>query len=214
MSIKKTIISNLIEDTNRKLSLKEIVEKTGISKTTAQRILKELNYKYETTPWNKGLTKESNASLMSISQKMKQVTGWKHTNETKEKIAESMKEHGGVKQGSGGYAYNYGDDIVNSDYELNIAQALDEEEIQWDNSNSVIHFNDKGITRMIYLGFYLPQYDIYLSVKYHINSDTRRRLMLASKQNDIKIIIVDEMMYRRIVYNNIKDVLKNSLQSR
>ena len=65
---------------------------------------------------------------------------------------------------------------------------------------------------MISLGFYLIEYDIYMVIKYHIDSETRRKIRLASRQNNIKVIIVDEMLYRRIMYNSIREVLKNSLQ--
>lgn len=57
---------------------------------------------------------------------------------------------------------------------------------------------------MISLGFYLPEYNIYMAVRYHINNDMRKRFKMACKQNNIKVLIVDEMLYRRIMYNSIK----------
>lgn len=210
----KQVIQRLIKSENKQLSLKEVVEKTGVPKTSAQRILKNLNYEYKVVPWNKGLTKENSTTIMAISQKLQQVKGWKHDKETKEKIAKSMKGKGGIREAAGrGNAYNYGEDVISSDYELKIAQILDEEGISWNNSNSVMNYSDtRGITRMIYLGFYLNDYDLYITVKYHINNDTRKQLMRASKQNNVKVIIVDEMMFRRITFNSIKEILKNSLQ--
>jgi transcriptional regulator with XRE-family HTH domain len=210
---KEKLIKEVIDQTEEKLTLKEIAEKSGVSRSTTRRILQNIGYEYETTPWNKGLTKEDNATLLATSKKLEQRVGWKHSKETKEKISKSMIGKGGIREAAGrGEVWDYGDDVLNSDYELRIAQLLDEEGILWKNNN-IYSFQDKDrITRMISLGFYLPEYGINMAVKYHINSDTRRRISLASKQNDVKVLIVDEMLYRRIMYNSIKEILKNSLQ--
>jgi len=211
------MIKNLIGNSDKQLTLKEIVEKTGVPRTTAHRILKSIDYECakEYKAWNKGLSKEDNPSLQSASQKLQQRTGWKHSKATKKKISKSMKGNGGIREASGrGNTWDYGEDVLNSDYELKVAQLLDEEGIIWENSNNIIKYNDNGITRLISLGLYLPEYGIYMAVKYHINSDTRQRIRLASQQNDLKVIIVDDMLFRRITYNSIKEILKNSLQSK
>ncbi|AEO93783.1 gp525 [Bacillus phage G] len=212
---RKEIIENFIKQSKKQLSLKEISEGTGVPNSTVHKIVKELGYQcVRHQAWNKGLTKENNASLKSMSQKKKMDTGWKHDRETREKISNSLKgKMGTTVLGGIGNSYDYGDDIVNSDYELRVAQLLDEEKLSWNNKDSIKIFNDGGITRMIYLGFYLHEYNIYISVKYHISSEYRRRISLVEKQHGVKVLIVDQMLFRRITYNSIKDVLKNSLQN-
>lgn len=203
------VIEECINNSQEQLTLKEIVDQTGVSKTTVHRIIKQLGYECrKIDPWNKGLTKETNTSLVSMSKKLEQRTGWRHSEETKKKISSSMKGKGGIREASGrGTVWDYGDEVLNSDYELKVAELLDEENISW-NNNNIFHYNEKGITRMISLGFYLKDYDIYMTVRYHINNDTRRRIGLASKQNDVKVIIVDELLYRRIMFNSIENILK------
>lgn len=213
----KKEIDELIKNSKEKLTIKEISDKTGIPRSTVQYYLKKIGYEYKRKAWNSGLKKENHASLQKISQKLSKIkTGSKLSEETKKKISESMKGKGGVREAAGrGQAWNYGDDVVNSDYELKIAQLLDEEGILWENKNNIINYIDNdGVTRMISLGFYLPEYDIYMAVRYHINNDMRKRFKMACKQNNIKVLIVDEMLYRRIMYNSIKEILKNYLQNK
>ena len=96
-----------------------------------------------------------------MSKKKQQCVGWNHDDSTKKKISNSMKGKGGVREAGGrGNAYNYGDDVVNSDYELKIAELLDNEEISWNNKDNIKYYSDNRVTRMISLGFYLPEYDI------------------------------------------------------
>lgn len=203
-------IKELIENSNKQMSLKEITIKTGIPKATVHRVLKKLNYKcIREEVWNKGLTKENNASIMSASKKLKQRTGWHHDEKTKYKISRSQLENP-----IGDSVYEYGDDIIRSDYELEIAKLLDDEYIKWNNDNSIFEYVENGITRALYMGLYVEKYNIYLNVKYCISNKERRLINLAAAQNNIKILIVDQMIFRRMTCNNIKDILKNSLQNK
>lgn len=208
-------IDEVIEN-NEPLSIKEVSDMTGISRSSVKRYLVKIGYEYNrASAWNKGLTKEDNDSLLSMSEK-KKVTGWKHDPDTKKKISESMKEKGGYREGAGsGTAYYYGDDVVASNYELEIAKLLDEEGIKWEkenNHNIILGYKENGITRTVSVEFYLNDYDIYLTVKYNLQGEHRKRLALAEKQNGKKILIIDQLAYKRIMYNSVTHFLKNSLQ--
>lgn len=207
-------IDEIIKD-KKGLSIKEISDTTGIPRSTVQRYLQKVGYEYKRKAWNKGLTKEGDSSIESMSQK-KKGKGYKHHPDTIEKISKSMKGKGGYREGSGnGNAYYYGEDVVSSDYELKIAKLMDEEGIKWEKSNHnniIFKYTDKGIIRTVSVEFYLSEYDLYLAVKYHLNSEHRERLVTASTQNNIKLLIVDQMGFRRITYNSMRSFLKNSLQ--
>lgn len=212
----KTKIDNIINNNKNKLSIKEISDITSIPRNTVQRYLDKIGYDYiphNKTPWNKGLTKDDNDIIKQSSIKRMGNT-WNHTDEAKEKISQNRKGKHGIRDFSGtGNKYDYGGDPMNSDFMLKIAQQLDKEEIKWNMNNRMLSYNDKGVTRFISVDFYLDEYNIYISVRYHIHGDTRNKLLRAARENGVKVLIIDEMLYRRIKYTSIKEVLKNSLQN-
>lgn len=209
-------IDDIIKNNKNKLSVKEISDITEIPRNTVQRYLDKIGYKYipyKKKPWNKGLTKETNTSVMNSATKRVGNT-WNHTEESKQKISESGKGRMGVRDFGGlGNKYYYGDKPINSDFALEIVKMLDKEKIKWNMDNRILSYNHNGDTRFISVNFYLEEYNIYITVKYHIQSDTRKKLQEAAKQNKIKLLIVDQMLYRRIAYTSLKDVLKNSLRN-
>ncbi|MNM09748.1 hypothetical protein D3C81_198640 [compost metagenome] len=209
-------IDDIIKSNKKKLSVKEISDLTEIPRNTVQRYLDQIGYRYipyKKKPWNKGLTKENNESVMNSATNRIGNT-WNHTEESKQKISESRKGKIGVRNfGGTGNKYYYGDKPINSDFALDIVKILDKEKIKWNMDNRILSYHHNGDTRFISVDFYLEEYNIYITVKYHIQSDTRKKLQKAAKENNIKILIVDQMLYRRIVYTNLKDVLKNSLRN-
>jgi hypothetical protein len=208
-------IDKVINSNSNKLSIKEICDITGKHRNTVQRHLDRIGYDYiphKKTPWNKGLTND-NPSVQASADKRRGLK-WNHTDKAKQKIAEAMKDKGGVREfGGTGNKYHYGTDPMNSDFMLEIAQQLDKEGIKWNMDNRSLPYNDNGITRFISVDFYLEGYNIYLPVKYHIQNDTRKKIQKAAKENNVKILIIDEMLYRRIKYTNIKDILNNVLNN-
>ncbi|MNJ90570.1 hypothetical protein D3C87_81690 [compost metagenome] len=209
-------IDDIIKSNKKKLSVKEISDLTEIPRNTVQRYLDQIGYRYipyKKKPWNKGLTKENNESVMNSATNRIGNT-WNHTEESKQKISESRKGKIGVRNfGGTGNKYYYGDKSINSDFALDIVKILDKEKIKWNMDNRILSYHHNGDMRFISVDFYLEEYNIYITVKYHIQSDTRKKLQKAAKENNIKILIVDQMLYRRIVYTNLKDVLKNSLRN-
>ena len=96
-------------------------------------------------PWNKGLTKETNSKLMEQSIKLsgRRVGSFvKHTEETKERIAQSMRGNNNGKHRGDRQSY-YQNIRMDSSWEVKVAEYLDQNNIKWKYSQTVFNIDDK-----------------------------------------------------------------------
>jgi hypothetical protein len=200
-SDKKESFNELLNNSTKKLSIKEIHDLTGLPRTTIKRYCQEIGYEtvpYKREPWNKGETKYNNSIVKGSAQKKKGQKRGSHTKETKNKISNTMKANGvsgGYRIGSGrGTKYKYGGYTFESRTIMDFALKLDKEKIEWTYSD---------------MGFYLVDYDLYLKVKFNVPEEARVTLMDKAKELGIKLILVNELVHRRMSYNGIDNFIKN-----
>jgi hypothetical protein len=88
--------------------------------------------------------------------------------------------------------------LLESSWELEIAQFLDENKFQWIRPKYIKWVDSSGKQRNYYPDFYLPEHDLYLDPKnpYAMKQDLEKMTAIASKVN--------------IIYGN-KDIIKNQL---
>jgi hypothetical protein len=98
----------------------------------------------------------------------------------------------------------YGNSVLDSTYELTVAQSLDENGIEWIRPKS-LKWDDNGQIRRYIPDFYLPEYNVYLDPKndYLIKKD-QRKIALAAKYNNVRILILDR---NNLTWERIKIVL-------
>lgn len=99
--------------------------------------------------------------------------GIKHTDESREKISESMKK--AVKEHPDSYSscnvngrvkiYEYNGVKLNGTWELDVAKYLDENNIKWERPSIGFEYEWNGGTHIYYPDFYLPEFDKYIEVK-------------------------------------------------
>lgn len=133
--------------------------------------------------WNKGLTKETNESIAQgvatlknhIADGTVKPTHHKHTEEEKKHLSECAK-----KNNLGGWhtskTIDYNGIKLDSQYELKVAQELDENLVKWERPKYFIWEDFNGIKHRYYPDFYLPEYNVYLDPKndYLINNKSKR----------------------------------------
>lgn len=211
---RKDLFLECIRNSPDQLTIKQLQEQTGIPRTTILRYCNEFNYEpiKQVEPWNKGLTKDSNVTLQNISLKMKGQKRRKRTSEEKQKISLTMKANGNAggfrETGGRGDTHTYREIIFNSDSSLGVAKMFDEEDIEWEQPITGFEYTDSnGINRIAYMDFYLPEYDLYVAVKTNITSTVRKKLLNIKKNHSIKLMIIDELMYKRLLYNEVKNIL-------
>lgn len=88
--------------------------------------------------------------------------------------------------------------LLESSWELEIAQFLDENKFQWIRPKYIKWIDSTGKQRNYYPDFYLPEYDLYLDPKnpYAMKQDTEKMSTISQKVN--------------IIYGD-KDMIKNQL---
>lgn len=204
----KEIIEELIKNSKEKLSIKQISDITGIPRSSVKRYCDQLGYEpIRHEAWNK------NKKIPKVTRSKR----GKMNNEIKYKISQTMKNNplaGGHRKGSGrGEKKTYKNILFNSEYCLAIARILDKEEIKWEKPDKLFTYIDKnGINKESSLDFYLPEYNCYVSVKEFITNDIRYKLKSISKINNIKVVVVDDFVSRRIKYTKFKYFLENVLK--
>jgi hypothetical protein len=148
--------------------------------------------------WNKGLTKETDERIKLQSNALKQsydlgvFPKWQHSPEGLKKLSEFAKS-----RGLGGYrphpnkGSRYKDIWFDSKWEIQVAQILDENLVEWIRPKTGFIWTDDG--RKYYPDFYLPKYDIYLDPKndYLIKQD-ELKISEASKRNNIRVFILNK----------------------
>lgn len=168
--------------------------------------------------WNKGLTKETNESILKGSNTLKKhiedgtviPTHYKHTEAEKKHLSECAK-----KNGLGGWhtsrTFDYKGIKLDSQYELDVAKELDENQIKWERPSYFIWKDNTGNEHRYYPDFYLPEYDVYLDPKndYLIEHKSSRfgitdveKIENVEKQNNVRIIILDK---EHLIWEKIKE---------
>lgn len=117
--------------------------------------------------------------------------GRKHSDKSKEKISIAARKSNHRRIRKNTILYN--GVLLDSTYELQVAQNLDKLNILWIRPHPLTYIDDQGYSRKYYPDFYLPKYSLYLDPKndYLIKTDTRK-IELAEIQNNVKIIILDK----------------------
>lgn len=123
------------------------------------------------TPWNKGLTKETDERVMqssityhnNIKTGKTIIKGHPHTEEFKLKMRNLAIERGlgGFNMRRGKY---YNNIKLDSSYEVLLAKDLDDNNIQWERCDKFLYHID-GKAHWYTPDFYLPEYNIYLDPK-------------------------------------------------
>jgi predicted nucleic acid-binding Zn ribbon protein len=147
------------------------------------------NWKKEHTPWNKGLTKETDERIKKISNKQK---GRKVSIETKNKISNIVTNHhiNGIYKNShnGGY---YKNKYMKSSWEIKVAKWLDKNNIVWEyeSKKCKIKLNNN---RYYLCDFYLPELNKYIEVKgWWSKYDLYKCQQLINQKGILNLIIVD-----------------------
>lgn len=173
------------------------------------------------TPWNKGVTKETDERMQKNSDSVKKFyethpgsfTGKQHSDEYKNNMSQLAKN-----RGLGGFnmrkaSVDYNGTSLDSSYELVVAKSLDENNIKWQRCNRFKYTHPDGSEHYYTPDFYLPQYDVYLDPKNdylieNINPYTGmtdvEKIQRASAQNNIRVIILDK---DSLTWDKIKELL-------
>ena len=159
-----------------------------------------------TPAWNKGLTKENDLRLARPNQIGKKfgaaLTG--HSEETKRKLSKIMSAN---NKGGRSKWYEVSEQKVQGTWERNIAQKLDEMNINWEKLKTNRHTFDYEMdekVRSYTPDFYLKDYDVYLEVKgYWWGNDRRKMDIVLKKYPDKKIIIIEKIQYEKILQGEL-----------
>ena len=116
-----------------------------------------------------------------------------HSEITKQKLSKIAidREFGGKNYRK---TFNYNGIILESSYELAVAQELDKHGVIWNRPKRMPWIDSTGKQRHYTPDFYLPYYDIYLDPKndYLISKDLNK-IMLCSAQNNVKIYMLSKL---------------------
>lgn len=131
----------------------------------------------------KGITKQKEMGIWG--------KGYPHTEATKQKLSAiacaRLVKH---SKYSKNIAYRDGI-ILESTYELRVAEILDELGIEWQKVRRGFIWNDDGRVRRYIPDFYLPAYDLYLDPKndYLVKKD-ERKIKSAMAINNIRVLVI------------------------
>ena len=145
------------------------------------------------TPWNKGLSKETNEILKGASEKLSGVPRKGTVSiEGRMKLSSLAKE-----RGLGGYRPHpnrgtyYKEIWFDSSWEVRVAKSLDENKIKWERPRNGFIWNDEG--NKYYPDFYLIDHDVYLDPKNaYLQKIDKQKIEAASIRNNIKVIVLNE----------------------
>ncbi|MEN8216897.1 MAG: hypothetical protein ABFS56_11110 [Pseudomonadota bacterium] len=95
--------------------------------------------------------------------------------------------------------------MLDSVYELQVAQELDNYDISWVRPKPLKYKDQQGVVRHYFPDFYLPEYDVYLDPKnqFLIEHDSEK-IYLAECFNNVKIIILDK---NHLVWEKIRKLI-------
>ena len=170
----------------------------------------------KTGGWNKGLTKETNKSILKYANTLKKhiedgtviPTHYKHTEAEKKHLSECAKKNclGGWHTSK---TIEYKGIKLDSQYEFEVAKELDDNQVKWERPTYFLWEDTVGEKHRYYPDFYLPEYNVYLDPKndYLINNKSKRfgitdveKIEKVKQQNGIRIIILDKynLTWKRI----------------
>ena len=182
------------------------------------------NPMYGKKAWNKGLTKETNDTVLNISETFKKnhelgkhklpVIKEEPNIKRKEKLSKIAKESNHFWKYKRKHVQYYNGIPFDSSYEIEVVKSLDDNNIKWEKPKSFPYIDDKGINHTYTPDIYLTDYDIYLDPKNdflieNINpnlgyKDTDK-ILWVEQQNNIKILIVDK---DNLSWDNIKTMIE------
>ena len=149
--------------------------------------------------WNYNLTKDTDDRVKLNSEKVSKsrinnpnISGWQHSEETKDTLSilacTRLKKN---SKYSKNIEYKPGI-ILESSYEVRVAEILDELSIEWIKVRKGFIWNDNGKIRRYIPDFYLPTFDLYLDPKndYLIIKD-RAKIESAMHLNNIRVIVLN-----------------------
>ena len=177
--------------------------------------------------WNKGLTKETDERVKKYGETLtvrykgteegKRIFSHPHSLEYKQKMSEVAKQrHFGGWHTS--RTFDYKGIKLDSQYELDVAKELDENQIKWERPSYFIWKDNTGNEHRYYPDFYLPEYNVYLDPKndYLIHNESKRfgitdveKIEKVQQQNGIRIIILDK---DNLTWKRIKDFIAGCKQ--
>lgn len=177
-----------------------------------------IKFNHERGAWNKGLTKETDERVRrygkTTSTRYKGTGKFSHphSEEHKQKMRELA-----IQRHLGGWhtsrTFDYKGIKLDSQYELDVAKELDENQIKWERPTYFIWKDENGIEHRYYPDFYLPEYNVYLDPKndYLINNKSVRfgitdteKIKLVCEQNEIRIVILDK---NNLSWEKIKELI-------
>lgn len=156
---------------------------------THSKIEKEVVPTKKRIAWNKGLTKETNSSLLKASNTLKErgCGGW-----TKEASSKGGKNGGGYREGAGhSKKFHVQDSLGNkvclqSTYELECSKLLDKLNIHWTRPSS-LKYGD----RLYFPDFLLIESGIYLDTKNdYLAMIDKQKIDLVVKENEVTVIVL------------------------
>jgi hypothetical protein len=140
-------------------------------------------------PWNKGLTKETNESLLSASNRLKEqgFGGW-----SKEASSRGGKKGGGYRKTAGhGKKFHVSDSsgkivCLQSTYELECSKILDRLSIKWTRPTS-LKYGDK----LYFPDFLLVDHGIYIDTKNdYLAKLDKHKIDSVMKENAVTVLIL------------------------
>lgn len=179
-----------------------------------------IKFNKEHGAWNKGLTKETDERVRKYGETFserykgteegKKFCGRLHTDEYKQKMSKlAFERHLGGWHTS--KTIEYKGTKLDSNYELEVAKTLDENQVNWERPTYFLWEDSNGLKHRYYPDFYLPDYNVYLDPKndYLINNKSKRfgitdveKIKLVENQNKIRIIILDK---ENLTWESIKE---------
>ena len=183
------------------------------------------------TPWNKGLTKETNEIIRRNANDYKEklalgiyVSNGGHAKTEEEELDRRNKLSQIAKEKNNFWKYKrkriveYNGFKFDSSYEVVVAKSLDDNNIKWEKPSSFPYtFNDKEHTYTP--DFYLPDYDIFLDPKNdflikEVNPGTgykdTDKIKAVELQNNIRVIILDK---DNLEWGNIQEKIKEKTRN-
>lgn len=165
------------------------------------------------TPWNKGLTKDSDIRVNSYSKHLSEIKKGKvfyyHTVESKANLSVWAKKNnlgGHTSKRAIRYKTKEGNEIyLQSSYEENVAKSLDDNGIKWIRPEPVNWIDGNNKEHRYYGDFYLPEYNVYLDPKndFLIKKD-EIKIKKVSEQNNITVLVLNK---KQLCWDVIKTLL-------
>lgn len=173
--------------------------------------------------WSRGLNKETDERVKNISKGVNKYLethpgtflGKKHSDKTKQIMSKNARENNFQSHWGFRKSYPYNCLTLQSSYEVETAKSLDANNVIWNKPKYGLfeYIDNLGKVHTYTPDFYLPEYDVYLDPKndFLINNinpalgySDKEKIEWVSKQNNVKIIILDK---NQLTWDVIKKLL-------